>query len=159
MDNLEQWVQVPKTESVWLGVDPKKKDSISEEEKSNWSKAERENINAANVYEAPKEVDRNGDTVSYQTLVNDTYKPIKQDYTYLVFEKRTVSKTFYGTPTGMKYSYQATYDNNNVDLSGISGTRYYKDYLYHYAGYVPISVKGTFVLMLLKIEQGKMQMN
>lgn len=155
LDNLEQWVQVPKTESVWLGVDPKKKDSISEEEKSNWSKAERENFNAANVYEAPKEVDRNGDTVNYQTLVNDTYKPIKQDYTYLVFEKRTVSKTFYGTPTGMKYSYQATYDNNNVDLSGISGTRYYKDYLNNYAGYVPISVQGSFDFDAIKERTGK----
>lgn len=155
LDNLEQWVQVPKTESVWLGVDPKKKDSISEEEKSNWSKAERENFNAANVYEAPKEVDRNGDTVNYQTLVNDTYKPIKQDYTYLVFEKRTVSKTFYGTPTGMKYSYQATYDNNNVDLSGISGTRYYKDYLNNYAGYVPISGQGSFDFDAIKERTGK----
>ena len=155
MDNLEQWVQVPKTESVWLGVDPEKKNSISEEEKSNWSKEERENFNNPNVFEAPKEVDRNDNTVSYQTLVNDTYKPIKQDYTYLVFEKRTVSKTFYGTPTGMKYSYQATYDNNNVDLSGISGTRYYKDYLYHYAGYVPISVKGTFDFDAIKNRTGK----
>lgn len=155
MDNLEQWVQVPKTESVWLGVDPAKKDSISEEEMANWSKAERENFNNSNVFEAPKEVDRNDNTVSYQTLVNDTYKPIKQDYTYLVFEKRTVSKTFYGTPSGMKYSYQATYDNNNVDLSGISGTRYYKDYLNNYAGYVPISVQGSFDFDAIKERTGK----
>lgn len=155
MDNLEQWVQVPKTESVWLGVDPAKKDSISEAEMANWSKAERENFNNSNVFEAPKEVDRNDNTVSYQTLVNDTYKPIKQDYTYLVFEKKSITKTFYGTPSGMKYSYQATYDNNNVDLSGISGTRYYKDYLNNYAGYVPISVQGSFDFDAIKERTGK----
>lgn len=81
-------------------------------------------------------------------------KTVEKTYNKSYYKKISQTITFSANVTGNRYTWQANYTDDNVDLSGITGTRYYKDYLYNYSGYAPISVQGTFNFNQIKSRTG-----
>lgn len=99
------------------------------------TKYDKNNIPIENSYVTLEpEIDENGNQKSETT----------KEYNVTRYYQETQTITLTASIEGYRYSLQPNYKNEKVDLSGITGTRYYKDYLYHYNGYVPLSVQGTF---------------
>jgi len=92
------------------------------------------------------EYDKNNNPIedSIKTVETDNETPTPVSVKVKRYHQETQTITLTASVEGYRYSLQPNYKNEKVDLSGITGTRYYKDYLYHYNGYVPLSVQGTF---------------
>lgn len=99
--------------------------------------------------------DIEGNSIGTQRLQNDSSEPQKLEYSYIKYKTVEESIKGYAQVSGTKYEWRPVYNDENVDLSGITGTRYYKDYLYNYAGYVPTSVQGVFNFNEIKERTGK----
>jgi len=120
----------------------------------------------------PKEIDKDGKTIKEQTVTNNNtiqQQPsqpenlpgnqigipqlsIKSEpipYTYTCYEELTYKESFNGVVSGTLWMIEPRYDDE-VNLDGITGTRYYTDYLTYYNAYVPESVQGKLNLEDIK---------
>lgn len=88
-------------------------------------------------------------------LENQTDNPMEKKYDCIVEETQDVTVTLNATIEGSLWKIEPRYATDDVDLSGITGIRYYEDYLYNYDGYIPNSVKGKFNFDEIKARTGK----
>lgn len=99
--------------------------------------------------------DIDGEEKETTTLYNNTDSEMKKIYDCLVEKEESYNAELKGTVEGTIYKIEPRYSNDNVDTSGITGIRYYEDYLYNYDGYVPISVQGKFDFDEIKSRTGQ----
>lgn len=80
-----------------------------------------------------------------------------KDVSYEFVTEKDVEKPveFSATVEGTIHKIEPRYSNDNVDTSGITGVRYYEDYLYNYNGYVPVSIQGKFNFDEIEERTGK----
>ena len=81
--------------------------------------------------------DEEKNTVSYTTEETD------EPYMKLVSEYEKQERTFYKKVEGTKWEKIPSY-NGEPDLSDITGTKYYRDYIENYETYIPEDVMTTF---------------